>query len=83
MFSFQSNGECNHVPDEDCINTCRGEFDQASLPPICTLCNTKRPLLFVDEADISSVESDSRLLTLRLVNLTNTILGMYVCIPYN
>lgn len=64
--------------DESCISTCRrGYPDELSIPSFCTLCNENRPVLFINEEEISPVESDGILLALTLANLTNSILGTY------
>ena len=54
--------------DTMCLTQCREEH-RANLPDYCMLCNTHRPLLFID---MSALETDP---TSALVDHANTVLG--------
>ena len=76
VVSLQNVGICDYEIDVQCINRCRIEYeDSESLPDICSLCNEKRPVIFIDEEDISGLEESTEL-TPKLIQLTNDILGM-------
>lgn len=56
------------MDDHSCISMCRDRFKD-NLPKVCSICNENRPLLFIDDADRSDLNS----LDLRnvLENITN------------
>ena len=73
-YNIQNVETCGFVDDETCISMCRDSF--LTLPPICDICNRKRPLLFVDMDEI--ISTSGRVMVDALENIINERLSTYV-----